>query len=520
VSDGTTHTRFSSSTDEPEEPLRSLPSRDGSAPNLLVWLGPVLRPFLKCWPLLLVGMFAGVGYAAYEQSKLPVTFSAEALVAPNRTVIQVQFVPEIKTVADAGGSIAGALTAERRQALVDLVRSNSIEDKVIAELRGKIREENLQRGGLVQHISGAVRPRSEILSIAATEATQNDAIQIVNAWARHYVELVNRVYSESSSDDALTALRDRARDQLNSAQTALNTSMASSELESVDSRIRDKQNLLTALQGWSPSSDAPATGAITTGSAALGQALAAGANTTDTRLTNDYRLTERRRLDDLAQTLRRIEATRQNVRALLGQAQATGGSPSDTAALAILKTQLVAISGGLPSQIQLQLPTAVSTGSTSELESLANNLEQVRAAAAREFDIQRVAYEQKTNEQMTALEEELRNLRAQRELADAERKRLTAQRGLSLETYTALAKKVEERSIAANTSGRQVELASEATYATQNPRQSSASLASAGAAGLLVAAAIVLILWYGVGALRELVAGDRSRPLRTKPVQE
>jgi hypothetical protein len=214
-------------------------------------------------------------------------------------------------------------------------------------------------------------------------------------------------------------------------------------------------------------------------------------------VSDDYRLADRRTLDDLAQTLRRIDVTRQSVQTLVEQARASGGtSPSDSAALAILKTQLVAISGGLSSQLQLQVPTNANQGSVDDLQALAASLKQARAQVSAEFDTRKAAYEANTQQQIAQLEGDLRDLRAQREAADAERKQLTAARDLASDTYTALAKKAVERRVAASAAGHEVELASQATFATPAPRQKILVLVVAGVAGFLAAGLICIVRRY------------------------
>jgi capsular polysaccharide biosynthesis protein len=454
---------------------------------------PLLRPLLASWPLLVVGLLVGPAIVSIMQSRAPVMYSAEALVAPNRTRTQVQFVPQIKTIDDNSAAGGSALTPERRQALVDLVHSSNVEAQVLADLNGKLSTDSLQRGQLSQQVSGTIRPRSEILSIQAVAAAPSDSMLIVNAWAKNYVDEVNKLYSSSGGDGSIGRLRDEAQQTLEAAQTTLSTSIATSQLESLTEQITQRQALLTLLQ--SPYQTASATGDTKSGSGDS----TSSASTSNPSL-NDYRLAERRTLDDLAQTLRRVDATRQNVRALVSQAQTSGnGNASDAAALALLKTQLVAISDGLPSQIQLQLPTGLSGGSATDLLALAASLDAARAELQNQFETRRAGYEQKNAQDITDLELQLQDLRAKREGADAERKRLTAARDLASDTYTALAKKAEEQRVTNSTAGHEVELASEATYAGQLPKQATSSLVAAALIGLLITIAIAYLRWYALG---------------------
>ena len=522
MSHGPTSSRYETNSEEVEEPLRAISPKTVQPPPLYgAALVAIARPFLASWPVLVLGLLVGGAVAAWQQSTAPIVYTAEALVAPNRTRTEVQFVPQIKTVDDSTTQTQTGLTPERRQALVDLVRSSSVEDQVISDLTGKLPAPELQRGEIVQHISGAIRPRSEILSIQATAPSSTDAIAIANSWANNYVDQVNRIYSTSGDDNSVIQLRDQAQQTLSDAEAALSESIKTSPLESLDRRIADDQALLTLLE--SPTAQTSTTQSSSANGSGPQASNSSNPQNTSVAGTNDYRVAARRTLDDLAQTLRRIDVTRQTVQALLGEAQTTGSlSASDAAALAILKTQLVTISDGLPAQVQVQLP-ANTGGSVEELQALSDNLDTVRQQVATTFDARRTEYEQQNAQQIGQIEQELQQLRAQREAADAERKRLTDQRDMASDTYTALAKKAEERRVADSASGREVELASEATYADQLPRRSTAGVAQAGLVGLLVAGVIALARWYLIRRRDSLrvsryLPNVRARTRTTTPV--
>lgn len=486
MSHGSTRARFDAATDEVDEPLRSITVHDQALASRDVPFTSILRPFLASWPLLVAGLLLGgaIGYAT--QSRAPLMYTAEALVVPNRTRTQVQFVPQIKTIDDTSNAQAStALTPERRQALVDLVHSSSVEDQAIADLSGKLAANSLKRGGLVQQVTGGIRPRSEILSIQAVSSSADEAVLIANAWARSYVDEVNRLYAPAASNGSMEALRDGARQDLDAAQSNLNQSIGNSQLETLDQQIQDRQALVALLTSpYQPPAQA--------GPPSLPQTQT---QTTNPSL-NDYRLAERRILDDLAQTLRKVQATRDNVRALLSQAQLSGaGGSNNSAAIALLKTQLVSISDVLPSQLQLQLPSDAGSASTAELQTLATSLDAARDELAREFEARRTAYEQHNQQQVTQLQQELQDLRAKREAADAERKRFTNARDLAADTYTALAKKAEEQRVANSTSGHEVEMASEATFASVVPRNGTLMLGGA-MLGVLAGTALALLRWF------------------------
>jgi hypothetical protein len=211
---------------------------------------------------------------------------------------------------------------------------------------------------------------------------------------------------------------------------------------------------------------------------------------------DDYRLAEVRTLNDLAQTLRRLDDTKQSVQVLLNKADNAGIAPSDTAALAVLKAQLVAISDGLPSQVQFQLPTTSTGDSVEDLRQLSTSIDQARSSVSSELDARRTAYEAKRAQDMQQLQDSLRSLRADVEARTAQRKALTLQRDVTWNTYSALASKVEERKVAEATTGSEVELAARATTAVPSNSHPAVVLAAAAVIGLVIAAIVVLCTEY------------------------
>ncbi|HEV7664791.1 MAG TPA: Wzz/FepE/Etk N-terminal domain-containing protein [Chloroflexota bacterium] len=468
-------------------------------PELSSWL----RALFANWKLLAAGAVMGLGLAGAYLLTSPRQYASEALIAPSRSITQVQFEPKIQTVNDSSPQPGtSALTPERRQALVDLVRSTEIEQKVIQALQGQFPAEELRPGELIQRVRASLRPRSEILSIQAESTSPDAAVAVTNAWASEYVDQVNRIYASAGPDNSILALHDKAQRDLQQAQNALINSMRESRLEQLDSSIRDREHRMFLLQSayqagaYSQPDNSAAAQQQKAPQQTTSPNIPAGtrppAATVDAATARgDYRLAEVRTLDDLAQTIRRLDATRENVRVLLSQAD-SGDSPSSGVALTLVKAQLVSISDGLPRQTQLQLP-ATNSGSADELRSLADNIDQVRDRVAAEFETRRATYEQNRDAQIAALDDELRTLRSQREQADAERKQLTLQRDVALDTYTALARKVEEQRIAQGAVGHEVELASRAAFAVSGGKNVVLTLTASFVLGALVVAAIVLL---------------------------
>lgn len=432
------------------------------------------------WKTLLAGGVTATAVAMLALLVLPRAYVATAYVLPMPSAFEVQFEPKIRTVDQAAQSgtttgTSASVTPERRQALADLVGSSELESQVLQNLRGKISLADAQPGSLATHVKGTLMPKSDMIAIQADAASAQDAIAIANEWVAAYALRVNRIYSGSSGTQTLDSLvhqRDDALTQLQSVQAALVSDISTSSLESLDSRIKNDEHQLSLLQSAYQAGVFPQG---TEASFAL----------------DDYRLSELRTINDLAQTLRRLNATRESARALLNQANNGPGQPNDAAALALMKAQLVSLSGALPSQLQFQIPASGDADSANDLRSLIAGIDQARSAVQQEFATRRQAYETKRQSDIAALQDELRDLRSQFEARLAQRKELTGRRDLMLDTYSALARKVEERRVAEAGVGQAVQIASYAGAAQSTTPKPSIVIPVAAIIGVALAAGVI-----------------------------
>ena len=90
------------------------------------------------WYLLVLGVLIAVLASGIVMVATPKRYVAEALVAPTLAQTFVQFEPRATT-----SGADTSLTPERRQALVDLITSPSVESAVIQQLNGKFSEQDL-----------------------------------------------------------------------------------------------------------------------------------------------------------------------------------------------------------------------------------------------------------------------------------------------------------------------------------------------------------------------------------------
>lgn len=84
----------------------------------------------------------------------------------------------------------------QRQALIDLASSPELETRVAAEI---FQDDGYAPGQLRNAVS--VTARSDLLQFEASAETSSQALELVEAWARHYEALVNEVYTRASIED-------------------------------------------------------------------------------------------------------------------------------------------------------------------------------------------------------------------------------------------------------------------------------------------------------------------------------
>jgi|SRR5579864_2155211 len=439
------------------------------------YLLPLARIVARQWPVLVVGAIAG-SLLAGVIGTAPPRYTAQALVAVAQEQTVASFEPSITTTAPQT-SVSGPA---HRQAIADLIVNSAIEQDAIRRLATSLPSSRYGPGELIGDIQADPSTVSDVITVRATAGTQVEAVAIVNAWADSYVAFVNQLYlSQATQLDQLTADRDQAGQQLDKAQGALEDSLRGSRVEQLNDAIARDQDELKTLEAPTDAQQSSQGG---------------------------YRSIQLQTLNSLADTLRRVELAQQSLKAIKVTRDASETTDSTTqAALSLLKAQLVVILNGLPPGMQLNVPVSTPPSGGEDIASLSAELTVLHDQVAQALATQRAAYEAAAAQRAQALDAELRQLRAEVELANSERTNLTARRDLALSTYTALAKKVEEQDIQQADLGREVTLASRANAATLVPQ----SVAVPRAVGAILGAILALGL-----ALALRFAGTRLMPTR------
>jgi uncharacterized protein involved in exopolysaccharide biosynthesis len=125
---------------------------------------------------------------------------------------------------------------------------------------------------------------------------------------------------------------------------------------------------------------------------------------------------------------------------------------------------------------------------SSDIEALLARINAQQQTVANEFIEQRDAYEAQRAAQMQSLEAEMQSLRSQANALTTTRNLVAQQRDLANATYTALAKKVEERRISEASIQQQVVVASPAAAAASPTLPLAFTLLTALAGGVLLIA--------------------------------
>lgn len=275
------------------------------------------------WPWLLGGAAAATALAALILLRQPLEFTTTVNVIPKRARTEVNYDTRIRTVYEGGGfngqavsSLVGA-SAERRQALAQLVRSAGLERAARERLGAALPPELHVPGRLAQLIRGRVVPRSEVIAIEVRAPTPQLAEEIGLAWAYVYERHVNDLYATSSSGvPLLDGELQEARRKYQASEDALTSFVASSPLAELRRQLSSKQSLLNEL-----------------GSVRLAQVV------------------------DLVKIAHRVDLLTGQAEALqehLATAQDNSAAATGASALVLLKTQAFASSLSLPSSLQLQ----------------------------------------------------------------------------------------------------------------------------------------------------------------------
>lgn len=200
----------------------------------------------------LVVTIATAGVVIVRFTQAPV-YQADASVAIVRTQTEVNFDDRFTI---SSGQPGAADVNSRRSALLGLVHSGSIAERVAEELYEQLDRQYREPASLLEQIDarlgvdGARNLQSDLIVISARADTPATAAAIANAWARHYVLEVNRIYGQVPDEmiASVQAELDQARHAYEEAQRALEQFLATSQLSALQREVEETQQVIASLQ--------------------------------------------------------------------------------------------------------------------------------------------------------------------------------------------------------------------------------------------------------------------------------
>jgi uncharacterized protein involved in exopolysaccharide biosynthesis len=504
-----------------------------------------LVPLLRRWRLIvftpLLMMVVALLFLTFVS---PAPFEAVATVAIVRWQTDISLDPNFRTVSDQDLPNAALYyrSDTRRNALARLVRSGTIAERVIVQLGERLPPDDRNATRLLSAVKGEVADNSDLLLVRARHSDPQVAAAIATTWAREYEHYVNDVYSAKPALSAAVQIElDRTRQDYQQAQQQLEQFIADNKIDVLTRQITMTEQLVNNLQQET----------IRTLSAAIEQRLRLHTVLIDQYLNAQHTATasliskevETRTALLADQYAAQIELERliETARAFRAHIAAGGDASASSSALALilLKAQIFTDRKALPGTFQLNLdengksPTAAEY--ISDLDALIESLEQRRAQVLLDIDhakhqllaiqplspdlqrgdnpLQQAAAQQLDSlldldglenvipdAEKTALTAKidaeaakLATLRSTMEHEKARELELTQKRDLAWQTYTTMARKQTEVSIADTVQGGEVHMADGATVPDRRAFSLSYSILLAGALGVPLGCVLALL---------------------------
>ncbi len=447
------------------------------------WLWPYIQALMKYWWLIVLGtVLAALAALPTSLSVTPVyEATAGVLIAGQRSRITLD--PRFQTIEDVGGTGYNTYVGQQahRTALVALVRNGAIADRVSELLKGELDEEERRPAQLLNMVSGTLSEAggpvssqasgSDLIGITVRSGDPAKAARIADVWAEEYVDYVNQLYGQQSGSYA------SIQEQAVPAQAAYE------QAEDTLLTFMSNEDRVVELEQLIDQKERVITGTLTV---------------------FRHQIDEKR--DDLSRAYARkakFERLLRDARGLRAQMVEGESGSSDQLALMLLKAEAFASSAGLPGELHVQIAANDGAVRPPEMDAFISVLEAELSQAEEDiqaFSATLLAGEVKSNSisgEVTKLQVEARQLRAQKETIAAQLKELTRSRDQAWDTYSTLRVKEDELHIALETTGMEVRFAAPAVepMAPTNIRTST-NIGLAAVAGFMLATGAAFLLHY------------------------
>jgi len=355
---------------------------------------------IRGWKLIVATALIAAVAAAVVSFSMPPVYEARAGVIISRVRSQVMFEPSMVTLSDEDMSGLRVDTKARQSTLAALGRSPAVEAEVIRRLEDALSPEERRVGGLLENGIEVEVAKGEMIEITWRDQDPARAALIANTWAEEYERYVNKLYGTSGEDTESIEVRlGSASEKYEAAEADLLAFVGANKITELESEIESKKKSLDYHYG----------------------------------------------------VINQVEELTANARALLTQVNEAGHSGAGQFANGLALVQLQTIAMGKPSQLQLTFDVdAELFGQTTELR---GDIEVLIAALESQRD---ESYRAINDSSLLA---DILRLEQDLEEEESREKELKRARDLAWDTYKAMARKLDEANVAAQTMGSEVKFA-------------------------------------------------------------
>lgn len=436
----------------------------------------LVRLLRRSWRLLLIGpVAAAVAAALLSLFVLPMRWDATSSLIMTLVKPSISLDPRVQTVSDEDlVRTSSSDDRGRRETLLGLVLSDDVIGQLWQEASGDL-PANVQS---VTDLKERLQPgaRANVLNLTARGDTPAQAARLANLWAQVAEQRINALYSQVMQPPTQAAAQAAAAQKTYlEAEQALIVFLQSSPIDELQRQIDQKKSVLDTLQRQQ-------------------------VKALETRLQS--------RLDNL----NKLDLLLANIKALQDQARADQAGSASAAALSSLLVQVSAFTTGAIIPVQLQIPieqlrdAASPAQRLSNLDVLAASLADLRRAWQAEAEslqtqvlqasdlLSREIAGQDLMTGVQTMQTQINALQSDLETQTDTQRRLTDARDVAWESFTALARRAAEVTIASETTSTEVRLASTALPPSDHATPHTLlNVALALVAGEILALAFVLL---------------------------
>jgi capsular polysaccharide biosynthesis protein len=194
---------------------------------------------------LILGCALGAGLVVLVITFIvPPTYEAEAGVALVKTGVDLNFDPKFKTISELDATTGLIDQSARRKALATIASSPDVATEVIALLGGHVPDALREPANMVRAVNA--RSDGDLIRISVRAGSAEQAALIANTWAHVFVNRVNAIYGSGPlTSSELQAQADTYKKGYDQTETALVSYLASNPTSQLQRVLQEKQATLT-----------------------------------------------------------------------------------------------------------------------------------------------------------------------------------------------------------------------------------------------------------------------------------